>query len=417
MTILLVVLCVLIITGLPVGFALMIGSTAAMIALDLNLLSIPITLFSGSSSFVLLAIPLFIVMGELMSVTSIAERLIDLARALVGWIRGGLAHMNIVASMFMAEMSGSAVADAAAMSKIFVPQMDRAGYPRPYAAAVTSASAIIGIIIPPSIPLVIFGAITNTSVRDLFIAGAVPGVLLGFIFMVISYIFAKLHDHPVDQAFRLRPAGVALRRAAVPLMVPIVVVGGLIGGVFTPTEAAAIGVVITLAFGFAMRELKGTAIYRVLVQSAEQTASVMLIVAGAALLSQVLANQQVPQTAAMLILQFAETPTTFLLFVNALLLVVGLFLQPSAAIILVVPILMPIASQMGVDPVQFGVIVCVNLAIGQQTPPVANVLLTVCGVTGVKMQHTLPYLVWFILGMLILLAGVSYIPWLTLWFM
>lgn len=416
MLLLLVLICALVIIGLPIGFALIVSGMVAMEVLGLNLLSVPITLFSGTSSFVLLAVPLFIVMGELMSVTSLAERLIDLARSMVGWLRGGLAHVNIVASMFMAEMSGSAVADAAAMGKIFVPQMDRVGYPRPYAVAVTAASAIIGIIIPPSIPLVLYGAVTDTSVRDLFIAGAVPGVALGLVFIVISYIFARIGNHPVDQSFEVRRVGVAFRRALVPLLIPFLVVGGLIGGIFTPTEAAGIGVIIALGFGLALGELPARTIYRVLVNSAWQTSGVMLIVGGAAVLSQVLANQQAPQAAASFIASFASGPVTFLLFVNLLLLIVGLFLQPSAAIILVVPILMPIAQSMGVDPVQFGVIICVNLAIGQQTPPVANVLLTVCGISGVKMQHTLPYLIWYIGGMVLVLLAVTFIPEFTLWF-
>ncbi|MEW6265077.1 MAG: TRAP transporter large permease [Thermodesulfobacteriota bacterium] len=402
--------------GLPIGFSLMIPSAIVMKAVGMDLLTLPTTLFAGTTSFVILAVPLFIFMGELMSATSIAERLVNFARTIVGWMRGGLAHVNIVSNMFMAEISGSSVADAAALGKIFIPQMTRIGYPKPYAATVTSTAAIIGIIIPPSIPLVVYGAVTNTSIRDLFLSGIVPGVLLGLIFMMTSYIFARRKNHPVDQKFQASRVVPTLKQAVIPLMIPVIIIGGLIGGLFTATEAAAIGVVIALIFGLMVRELNLRTLYRLLIRSTYQTAAVMIILAGAAALGQVLANEQIPQRVAMFIGSIAHTTDTFLLLVNGLLLIVGMFLQPSAAIIIIVPILVPIAVSMGIDPVHFGIVVCVNLAIGQQTPPVANVLLTVCGISGVKMQETFPYLVWYIMAMLIVLMLTTYVPFLAMWF-
>ena len=416
MTLLLAAVLVLTAIGIPIGFALMLSSTITMLSVGMDLLTVPVTLFTGTTSFVILAVPLFILMGELMSATSIAERLVDFARALVGWMRGGLAHVNIVTNMFMAEISGSSVADAAALGKIFIPQMTRAGYPKPYAVSVTSAAAIIGIIIPPSIPLVVFGAVTNTSIRDLFISGIVPGVLLGLVFMMLSYIFALRENHPVDQKFQLSRLGPPLKRAVIPLVIPIVVVGGLIGGIFTATEAAAIGVFVAFFFGLAMRELSPKTLYQLLIRSAQQTAAVMVILAGAAALGQVLANEQIPQKVAEILGVIAQTAPLFLLYVNGMLLIAGMFMQPSAAIIIIAPILMPIAVNLGIDPIHFGIVVCVNLAIGQQTPPVANVLLTVCAISGVKMHETFSYLIWYIMAMLFVLLLVTYIPYLALVF-
>lgn len=409
-------LTVLLIMGMPIGFALMISSVAAMLFIDMGLKSVPLNLFHGSSSFVVLAVPLFILMGELMSATSIARRIVDFASALAGWMRGGLANVNVLANMFMAEISGSAVADAAALGKIFVPQMARVGYPKTFAVTVTAAAAIIGIIIPPSIPMVLYGAVTNTSIRDIFIAGIVPGVMLVGAFMITNYVFARKEGHPVDKAFDVSSVARTARAALMPLLLPVVVVGGLIGGLFTPTEAAAVGVLMALIFGLTQRELSWKIGYKLLVDSTYQTASVMMILAGSAVLGQVLANEQLPQRMVESMGGFANTAVVFLLLVNAILLVAGMFLQAPAAIIVIVPVLLPTALQLGIDPVHFGVIVCVNLAIGQQTPPVATVLLTVCSISGVRMHETFKYMNWYIFAMLIVLALVTYVPYLTLWF-
>ncbi len=410
-------LIALILVGFPIGFSLMVMAGVSMWVAGIDLMTLPIQLFRGTSNFVILAVPLFILMGELMSASTIAHRLIDLSIALVGWMRGGLAHVNVVTSMFMAEMSGSAVADAAAMSKIFVPGMERAGYSRKYAATVTAVTATLGIIIPPSIPMVLYGVTTNTSIRDLFIAGIVPGLILGGAFMVTCWIFARKENHPVDERFELKRVGVAFRRALVPLLIPVLVVGGLIGGVFTPTEAAGVGVALALIFGLVMsRELTARRLFDILVLTARQSAVVMMLVAGSAALSLFLANERIPQKVAEGLQVFADSPVLALLMINLFLLGLGMFLQAAAAIIVVVPILLPLATQIGVDPVHFGIIVCLNLGIGQQTPPVATVLLTVCSITGLRIQDVMHYGKWFLLTMFVVLMVVSYMPWTTLWF-
>lgn len=411
------ILFALIAIGMPIGFALMISAAIAMALSGIDLIMAPIQLFSGVNKVILLAIPLFIFMGELMGATSISDRIINLARALVGWMRGGLAHVNVVTSMFMAEMSGSAVADAAVMSKIFVPSMEKQGYPRPFAAAVTATSATLGIIIPPSIPMVLYGVTTNTSIKDLFIAGIIPGILLGGAFMITSYVFARKEGHPVDESFEILRLGSAFKAALVPLIIPVFVVGGLIGGFVTPTEAAAVGVVAALVFGWAVQhDLDASKVYDLASATVRQTSVVMMIIAGSAVLGQFLANEQLPQQIASGLGGITDSFILRMLLINVFLLLLGMFLHASAAIIVVVPMLLPLSREMGIDPVHFGVIVCLNLGIGQQTPPVASVLLTVCSATGLRIEQVMGYCKWFILAMFVTLMIVSFTPETAIWF-
>ena len=265
--------------------------------------------------------------------------------------------------------------------------------------------------------MILYGVTTNTSVRDLFLAGLGPGVLMGLAFMTACYIFARIEKHPIDERFDIFRLGRAFKRAAFPLMIPFLVVGGLIGGIFTPTEAAGIGVAIALFFGFILsRELTFRKLYEIFVLTARQSAVVMMLVAGSAALGVFLANEQIPQKIAEQLTVFSDSPVFALLLINLFLLVLGMFLQATAAIIVVIPVLMPLVEQIGIDPVHFGIIVTLNLGIGQQTPPVATVLLTACAVTGLAIQDIMVYSKWFLIAMLLVLFIVSYIPATALWF-
>jgi C4-dicarboxylate transporter, DctM subunit len=412
----LALLVVLLFIDIPIGFALMITAAISMWWVGMDLVTLPVQMFSGVNSFTLLAIPLFILMGELMTSSTIAERLVALASALVGWMRGGLTHTVVATSAFISEMSGSGVADAAVLSKVFVNNMEQKGYPRPFAAAVVSSSAALGIIIPPSIPAVIYGVTTDTSISDLFLAGFVPGVILALSLMAANYVFAVRGNYAVLQPFEMKRLGLAIKDALVPMIIPVVVLGGMIFGFFTPTEAAGIGCFVAFAFGVAARELTPSVIWQILVTTARQSSVVMMLVAGSAVLGQVLANEQLPQAIAQSMTAVTNDKVVMLFLINAFLFVVGMFLHATAAIIIIVPILFPIVTELGVDPVHFGMIVCLNLSIGQQTPPVASIVLTVCASTRVKLHDMMRYNWWFIGVMFIVLLLVTYIPATTIWF-
>jgi tripartite ATP-independent transporter DctM subunit len=412
----LALLLFLLLIDIPIGFALMISAALSMWWVGMDLVTLPVQMFSGVNSFTLLAIPLFILMGELMTSSTIADRLVALASALVGWIRGGLTHAAVVTAAFISEMSGSGVADAAVLSKVFVSNMEEKGYPRPFAAAVVSSSAALGIIIPPSIPAVIYGVTTDTSISDLFLAGFVPGVILALALMAANYVFAVRGDYAVLQPFEVKTLGLALRDSLVPMIIPVVVLGGMIFGFFTPTEAAGIGCFVAFVFGVVSRELSAPIIWQILVTTARQSSVVMMLVAGSAVLGQVLANEQLPQALARSMSAVTDDKVLMLFLINVFLFVVGMFLHATAAIIIIVPILYPIVTQLGVDPVHFGMIVCLNLAIGQQTPPVASIVLTVCASTRVRLNDLMRYNWWFIGVMFIVLTIVTYIPATTIWF-
>lgn len=410
------ILLLLIFLGSPIGFALMITASIAMFIEGIDLITVPIQMFSGTNSIVLLAIPMFILMGEIMSLSNISKSMIDLASSLVGWIRGGLAHVNVMTSMFMAEMSGSAVADAAVMSKVFIPEMKKKGYPEEFSASITASSATLGIIIPPSIPMVLYGVSTNSSIKDLFIAGIFPGILLGVAFMFTSYIFAKKYDFKKDHKFSVSEVIAALSVAFFPLMIPLIVVGSLIMGLITPTEAAAVGVFLSAFFLLQDKSNLLNNLKIALTNTVKQTSVVMMIIAGSSIIGQFLANEQLPQQIAMSLSSLVDTPIVLILVLNLFLLALGMFLHASAAIIIVVPILLPIATLIGIDPIHFGVIVCLNLGIGQQTPPVASVLLTVCSTSNLKVNKVMKYSKWYILTMFIVLMIVTFVPWFSIWF-
>ncbi len=409
--IILILIIGLVLLNVPIGFALALTASFAMLIKGIDLLTVPLRLFNGADNFPLLAIPLFVLTGSLMNSAGISRRLIDFASALVGFIRGGLAMVNIVTSMFFAEISGSAVADAAALGSILIPAMRKKGYPLDFSAAVTSASATCAIIIPPSIPMIIYAVMAETSIVRLFMAGVIPGIMAGGSMMLLSYYFAVKKKWPVEEIFDLKNVWITFKEASWTFLIPIVIIGGIFSGFFTATESAGIAAACALFVGmFVYRELKIKSLPKVLLDAGEQTAIVMLIVAGSALLSWVLTNEMIPQRIAASIIAMTQNKYVILLMMNVFFLFAGMFLHSAAAIIMIVPIVMPLVNMVGIDPVHFGLIVTFNLGIGQQTPPVASVLLTTCSVAKVSITEVMRVNIYFILIALFVLFFLTYVP-------
>jgi C4-dicarboxylate transporter DctM subunit len=409
----LVGLVVLVFINVPIAVSLAAVATVAILVTQgaYMLPNVALTMYEGAQSFPLLAIPMFILAGAIMNSSGISRRLIAFASALVGFIRGGLAMVNITTSMFFAEISGSAVADVAAMGPILIPAMEKKGYPRAFAAAVTSSSASLAIIIPPSIPMILYGVMSGSSIVQLFVAGIVPGILGGVGLMIVSYWMARRRGWPVEEIFQLRRVWATFRDAAWAFIIPVIILGSIFGGFVTATEGAGIAVVAALFVGGVIyRELNVSFLYKAAIEGAIQTAVVMLLVAASALLGIYLTEAQVPQRLAQGILDFTENRYAVLALLNIFFLVIGLFLHSAAAIILVVPIVMPLVSSVGIDPVHFGLIVTLNLAIGQQTPPVASVLIAACSVAKVGVWEVTKFNVWFVAVLLAVLMLVTYVP-------
>jgi C4-dicarboxylate transporter, DctM subunit len=373
--------------------------------------NVAITMYNGATSFPLIAIPLFIMSGAIMNASGISRRLIAFASALLGWIRGGLAMVSIGTSLFFAEISGSAVADAAALGSILIPAMRSRGYSKEFAASVISSSATLAVIIPPSIPMLLYAVIAGTSVVKLFVSGIVPGVLGGLGMMGVAYWFARRYNFPVEQSFRWANVRKTFREALWAFLLPVIILGSIFGGIVTATEGAAIAVLAALFVGFVVyRELDVNVLRTSIVEGGVQTAVVMLLVAASALLGVYLTETHLPQQLAQGILNFTANKWAVLAILNVLFLILGFFLHSAAAIILVVPVVMPLVTAVGIDPVHFGLIVTINLGIGQQTPPVASVLMTCCAIAKADMWEVSKVNVYFVAVLVAVLLLVTYVP-------
>ncbi len=357
--------------GLPIYVVLGLSVVVYFALAGINPITIPHRTFAGIDVFVLMAVPFFMLAGNLMNAGGTTRRLVSLADAMVGWVRGGLGHVNVVVSMLFAGISGSAAADTAAVGSIMIKAMRERGYSTAFAASVTISSSLIGPIIPPSIILIVYAVVASVSVNDLFLAGIVPGVLLGVAQMVVVAIYAWRMNFGTSAPFSLPVFLRAFVEALIPLGMPIIILGGIFSGVFTPTEAAATACLYAFLVGmFVYRELTFAKLPGIILESARMTGSALIIVAIASPLSWILTKERVPGAVADAILSVSDNPIVILLLINLMLLVLGAFMEMIAALIIMVPILLPIVTSLGMDPVHFGIVVAINLTIGMITPPV-----------------------------------------------
>ena len=413
LALMLIGLFALILLSVPIAVALGLVAVAAMLATQgtSSLPNVALVMFDGATKFPLLAIPMFVFAGAIMNTGGLSRRLIAFASALLGFVRGGLAMINIGVSLFFAEISGSAVADVAATGSILIPAMKRRGYPTAFAAAVTSSSASLAIIIPPSIPMILYGVMADASIVQLFVAGIVPGVIGGLAMMLVSYGLARAYGWPVEEIFQLSRVWQTFKEASWALLLPVIILGSIFGGVVTATEGAGLAVVAAWFIGAVIyRELDLRLLAKAMIDGGVQTAVVMVLVASSALVGVYLTEQQMPQKLAAWLLSITENRYAILMLLNVFFLMIGLFLHSAAAIILVVPIVVPLITLVGIDPVHFGLVVCLNLAIGQQTPPVASVLITACSIAKADIWAVTRANIAFITVLFVILMVVTYVP-------
>jgi|SRR5690625_536422 len=409
---------VLIFLNVPIAFALGISSLAYfIISGDFVLTLLPQTMFKALDSFPLMAAPFFILAGKLMEHGGISKRLIAFAQSIVGQLKGGLAHVGVITCMFFAALSGSASATTAAIAGLLVPSMVKAGYDRSFSTAVTAAAGTTGIMIPPSVPLIIYGVTASVSVSDLFIAGIVPGVLVGLSFMLVCYIISVLKDYKTSEKTSVRKIIISFKESFLALLMPIIILGGIYGGIFTPTEASVVAVVYGFVIGaFVYKELNIAAFKEIFVSSAVTSSVILLLISTASIFGTILTREQIPHSVATFIADSALSDIGIILLVNLLLLLVGTFMETIAAIIILTPLLVPVITGTGMDPVHFGIIMIVNLAIGLITPPVGVNIFVGTQVGRVPYESLVKALLPFLLMMIIDLLLITFIPSISLFF-
>lgn len=402
----------LMILNMPIGFTLGIATLVGVLAVaDVPIMVIAQRLFFGLDSFTLIAVPLFILTGQLMSIGGVTKDLMKLSSVFVSHLRGGLAYVNIVSSMVFAGITGSAASDSSSIGGILIPTMIKRGYEKDITVAVTATSSTIGILIPPSIPMVLYGVSANQSISRLFLGGVVPGFMVGFGLMFVTYILAKKRNYPKEEMMPFKEGLQVCIRSIPALMTVVIIIGGIVTGVFTPTEASCVSVVYTFLLGmFYYKELKLKDMPNIILEVAKTMGMVALMIACASALGWLFTNQAIPKAIGQAILSVTSDKYIILLLVNLLLLFVGTWMDLTPSIIILTPILLPIMMQIGVDPVHFGVIMVVNLAIGMFTPPVGLCLFISCGIAQVGIAEVVKAFIPFLIVMLIILLLVTYIP-------
>ena len=393
---------------MPIGFSLMISSILVMVLTGTGLEMVPKRLFTSCDSFAFMAVPFFILAGTLMSQGGISRRLCNFINSVLGRFPGGLGQVSVVACMFFAAISGSSAATTAAIGGMMVPEMVKRKYDRDFSAAINAAGGTIGVIIPPSIPFVTYGVLTGCSISTLFMAGFMPGVLMGLALMVVVVIISMKKGYKDTTKFSGREILKFFWDALLAMLMPVIVLGGIYTGLFTPTEAAVVAVMYGVVVGmFVYRNITPKSLMKILKDAAGSTAQVMILICAASLFGYVLTAHRIPDAIATFILGLSSNKWVILLLINLLLLIVGTFLDTTAAIIILVPILYPIITTIGVDPIHFGMILCVNLAVGFVTPPFGTCLFVACGVADTSLGAITKKILPFIAALLVVVAMVT----------
>jgi len=395
--ILLVTLFLTLVLGMPIVFCICIASLSYLVYADtVPLQIIPQMLGNSLDSYNVIAIPFFILAAQIMNRGGLTDRMIDLANKMVGHFKGGLAHVNIMTSMLFAGMSGSAVADSAGLGQILIPSMKKRGYAGAYSAAVTAASSTIGPIIPPSVPLVMYGILAEASINDLFLGGAIPGLVMGVGMLILSYFIAVKEDYPAEKQASASEIVKSFFRAAPALLTPVIILGGMWCGIFSPTEAAGVAVGYAIVQGFLQRDLTFKALWECIQSSVIYSSVIMIIVAAASLFGWILSTEQIPVQFSEFILGLSSNKYVILLLINVFLLVFGCFMEILAIMLMTVPVLLPLMHQLGIDPVHFGVIMVLNLMVGLLSPPFGLCLYIAQDIAEVSysaaVRATLPYI-------------------------
>lgn len=405
---------ILLLIGLPVFFATLLAPGAMLLfeGMDRDLPLLFRNIYNGIDSFPLMAIPFFMLAGELMNHGGITMRLVHFSQAFIGHVRGGLAHVNIMSSMLFAGLSGSAVADTSAIGSMLIPAMEKNGYKRKFAAAITAASSVIGPIIPPSGIMIIYAYTMEVSVAALFAAGLVPGVLMGGALMLITAFMAKKYDFPVAaEKSTWSERGGATKKAVLPLLTPVIILGGILGGIFTPTEASAIAVAYALVLSvWVMRTVKLSQLPGIFTRSAKSSAVVLLLVGAAIAFKTVVSLSHAAESLATWVLAISDNPLILLFMINIMLFVVGMFLDAGPAIIILGPILAPIFTALGVDPIHFAMIMSVNLTVGLATPPMGLVLFVASSVSGERVESIAKAILPFLAAEIVVIFMITFIP-------
>ena len=411
-------LILLLVAGVPIAFVLCGSSIIAILSTnDIHNAIVIQRMFSGSGSFTLLAIPFFVLAGNLMSSGGISKRLVNLCNSLFGHISGGLAMVAIVTCAFFAAISSSSAATAAAVGTIIIPEMLKHKYDKNFAGATVASSAELGVIIPPSIGLIQYGVATGTSISDLFMAGFLPGIFICLVLYVVAHFLCKKQGFEPSQKATREEKVQAFKDAILALLMPVIILGGIYSGLFTPTEAAVIAVFYGLIVGlFVYKEIKFSDIPKILADSAITMSTVMLIMSASTIFGWILTKLQIPQAVAQGFLGISASKYVFLLLVNLLLLFIGMFCEAGAAMVILAPLLAPVAKTLGIDLVHFGIIMMSNLAIGMMTPPVGVNLYVVCDTAKVKIEGMFPYLVRYFAALVAGVLFITYVPQLSLLF-